>query len=350
MDFQTLKSLAFTFGPFLASYGYSYYRNLKAQSRANAPTRRPVPPHVRNALSLLYIGAVASLLFSLPLFAPENIIHFSSSRLQTPSEILWRRVAALRPHGDLTPFDDQLRSRLMSIDSRCLYLVYGPNAMVDCPFCSLDDPRSYLVYVLPTILVPHLANLAALGIATSAAVAGKEGSRWRMQATLAAFVFAAIEVYLFYSYDHTRNARVTRSADLTNFFWLMRTVRFMGIAALQATFAALLWVSATNRLFVTPYLAGERLDRVSQILQVATGKAAGAGLIANAVARDAELRRQHERYWQRESAATREVMQDDLVQQAVRAARSSGRVNLEVIEREARAYAEGLVSASSGPS
>jgi hypothetical protein len=346
MDFQTIKSLAWTFGPFLASYGYSYYRNLKAQSRTNAPSRRPTPPHVQTILNILIAGAIANIILSLPYFAPENTIRFASSRLQTPSEVLWRRVAALRPDGILTGRDELLRDRLTTIDSRCLYLVYGPDALVECQFCHSDDPRSYLIYLLPSLLMPHLGNIAALGLSTSSALAGKEGSRWRMQATLAAFVFTVADVYLFYSYDHTRNARVTRANNLVVFYWNMRLLRHLGIAALQAGFAIVLWASATNRLFVTPYTAAERLERISQQLQVAGGKTTAAGIVSNAVARDPQLRQKHDQYWQQETVAMRDIMSDEQVVQAVRAARSSGRINVEAMERDARTYAEGLVAAS----
>lgn len=346
MDFATIKSLTWTFAPFLLSYGYSYYRGLQAQARANAPSRRPVPTHVRTAIYVSGGVAVLYLMLSLPYFAPENVLTLSSSRLQTPSNVLWRRVAALRPNGELTARDELLRDRTLSLDSRCLYLAFGPNTMIDCPFCHPDDARSYFVYALPSVVLPHLGNIGHLGLSTSSMLTGKEGARWRMQTTLGAFLFAVLDVYSFYSYDHTRNARATRSEDLDLFFWRMRVVRGVGIAALQAGFAALLWVSATNRLFVTPYTAADRLDRVTRQLQTAAGKFGAAGIVQNAVARDGSLRQRFDEHWARDGLALRDVMADDQVLRAVRAARSSGRVNLDAVDRDARVCAEGLIGAS----
>jgi hypothetical protein len=101
------------------------------------------------------VVAAAFLVKSLPALSPENLFTRTESRLQIPTDVLFNRVAALRPDNRLTRSDEVLRTKFVNLESRLLYLQYGPDALANCPFCASDDPRTYLWYAVPAIVAPH---------------------------------------------------------------------------------------------------------------------------------------------------------------------------------------------------
>ena len=243
----------------------------------------------------------------------------------------------------LTDLDDALRTRLVSIDGRCLYFTYGPSTMANCPFCSSDDPSSFFYYALPDILFPHILNLFAIGLATSSAISGKEGGRWRTMATLLGSVAAIIDVSLFHTHDWKANAQVTRAQDLQFFYWQMRTVRGLAVALIDAGLAGLLWASSTNRLFVNPVSSAERLEGVTRIMEATRGKLGAVGIVRNVTVRDESLRKRGEAYWKKEGEIMGEVMDEKEVVDGIRGALESGRVRISAIEEEARLYTESII-------
>lgn len=296
---------------------------------------------MRNALNILFVFAVLALISSLPTFYPENIFTVTSSRIQTPNDVLFTRLAALRPQGFTTELDDTLRPRLASIDSRCLYLTYGPDVLANCPFCSSDDARSYFYYALPTLLLPHLLHLIVLGLATST-VSGYEGNRWRTQAAIIGAVLALGDCYVVGARDWKANARTVRAEDLDHFYWRMRTIRGLILALVDAGFAGLLWATSTNRLLAVPPAPAERIESVAKVLESVRGRLSAVGIVRNAVVRDEALRKKTELYWKKEGEVMGEVMDEREVVEGVRAALESGRVSVQKLEEEARMYAEGI--------
>ena len=346
IDWQGLKTLFFTLAPFLIPYLIRTFRRVQGQVHANVPARRPTPlPIRRYALNILFSAATLAFISTIPALAPENIFKATSSRLQIPSNVLWERVAGLRPDHSLTELDEKLRTRLVTVDGRCLYLMYGPDVIADCPFCNSDEPLTYFYYALPSILLPHFFNLAALGLSTSSAVAGKEGSRWRLHGVILGSLLALGELFVYYKYDWKANARATRLEDLFPFHWTMCLVRGLGIAIADIGFAGLLWLTSTNRLFVVPPSASERVDNAIRELEIASGKLTAVGIVRNATVRNQGLRNASDAYWKREGEVMEEVMGEREVVDDMRAALSSGRINLPRIEQEAGKYADGLVNA-----
>ena len=346
IDFQSLKPLFFTLAPFLIPYLIRAFRRLRGEAHANLPARRPAPlPIRRYALNILFAAVSLALISTLPTFTPENIFRLTSSRLQTPSNVLWERVANLRPDRNLTKLDEKLRTRLATIDGRCLYLKYGPDVIGNCPFCNSDEPLSYFYYAFPSILLPHLFNLVALGLSTSSAIVGKEGSRWRLQGAILGSMLALGELFVYYNYDWKANAKVMRTEDLFLFHWTMRLIRGLGIAIADTGFAGLLWLTATNRLFAIPRSATERVDNAIRQLEIAGGKMQAFGIVHNATVRNQSLRNVSDSYWTREGKIMGEVMAEREVVNDMRAALSSGRLNLPILEKEAEKYADSLISA-----
>ena len=344
-NFQNLKTLFVTLVPIAIPYAISTYRKFRTQSIRAASLRRPLPQHVSYALNILFFASVAFTIASCYAFSYENLITDTASRIQTPSNVLWERVAARRPHRVLTELDEKLKTRLASTDGRCLYLMYGPETVGNCPFCNSDDPKSFFYYAIPELFLPHLLNFIVLGLATSKAIAGREGSRFRTLATVVGCVLALVEVTAWSEYDWKANARVTRGENLFQFYGWIRLAKSVGFAMVDAGFAAFLWATATNRLMVVPPSATERVDDVLRQLEVSGGKMAAAGIIRNATARDDELRNKSEEYFKRDMAGWNKIMKEEEVQKSMRLAQSQGRLDISKIEVEAGRYAENLIPA-----
>jgi hypothetical protein len=349
INLQTVKSLGLTFAPFLISYALSYYRDIRSQVRANKPAVRAAPYHIVVVSNVLLSAAIAAIILSLPYFGPENIIKATNSRVSTSTALLFQRVAELRPNGALTELDQRLSEKLRSIDTRCLYLLWGPDVMVNCPFCNPDNPKTYFIYALPSILLPHLLNIGLLGLVTSVAIAGREGNRWRTQAALGGFIMAICEIFAFYNVPWHENANTFYSKDLVFWYSWIRMVRYIAIAVFDAGFAGVLWAASSNRLFVVPYTASERVDAVGRAMENTSRTLNIAGIVSNSAARDQELRRKSELYWQREEEVMREVMTSEEVSRAVSNVLGSGKLNMDQMDLDAKNFSERLFSVQEQP-
>ncbi|AEO71660.1 4dcafbaa-7f9b-4491-83b2-9419c4183c9e [Thermothielavioides terrestris] len=344
----TLKSLLIFFGPILLPKALSYYRSVRAAPRIQGLKVRPLPRRIRLAISLLLLTAGFFLLLTLPPFSPEHIFRLTQSRLQIPADVLFTRLASLRPHNTLTPTDLALRAKFASLESRLVYLHLGPSTVATCPFCTSDDPRSYLYYFLPELLAPHLANLAVVTAATSALLTRDDPrgvAGWRAPAALAAAALALADLYLVAAHDHAANARALRLAEIDSFYWTARAARYAALAALDAGLAALCYLTGTQRAFVRPPAPAERLEAVVRGLGGVKGKINAAGVVKNTVLRDEELRGRCNAYWAHEVRLMREMMEDREVVEGVNDALLN-RIDIAGIERDAEAYAKAVLMPS----
>lgn len=320
----------------------TFYRTQRAAIKSSSIPLQPIPAAAFKGLNILFISAVLAIVFTFPFFSPENIFTLTSSRLQTPNDVLFTRLGLLRPSQSLTDADRVLRGRIASLDARCLYLAYGPDVLTNCPFCLSDEPNTYFYYALPAMLSPHLLHLFALGLATSTAVAGKYGSRWRTLAVMTGAAMGLAECYLVGTYDFKANTRVHRPEDLDHFHWRMRTFRGIGICILDAAFAGLLWAASTNRIFALPPSVAERTETAIKGLESMRRRLAAVGILRNAVVRDEELRSKSEAYWRREKQVMSEVMDEREVVEGIRNAMSD-RIDVTKVEEDARSYADGIL-------
>jgi len=339
--FRSLKTILFTVGPLLVPRLLTWYRSQKVTTVTAPVERQPVPPPVYSSLNILFVSAVIALISTLPYFAPENIFTITSSRIQSPNDVLFTRLAIARGASGLTESDNVLRPKIASLDSRLLYYTYGPDVLTHCSFCNSDEPLTYLYYALPSIILPHLLHTFALGLATSSAIAGKYTNRWRSIAAMTGMGLAISECYLFGSYDWKSNARAHRPEEYVHFFWRMRVFRGVTVALADAFFAGLFWLSSTNRMFVVPPNAAERMETAMRTLENGRGKLNAVGILRNVVVRDEGLRRKSEVYWRKEGLFMGEVMDEREVVEGVRNA-LSGRIQVVKVEDEARKYAEGI--------
>lgn len=304
-----------------------------------------MPPQVLRVFIILVTIAVVFFIQALPTayFSPENIFSITKSRLQIPNDVLFTRLSTLRPTG-LTSADAALRSRIVSTESKLLYFKFGPDVIRDCTFCNTEDPNSYLYYALPAILAPHLFNLCVLALVTSGLFAGKEGAVWRTPATIAAMAIGLTEVYVVSSYNHLDNGRATRLEDIDAFFWKMRIYRCLALAALDGVFAWLLFLSSTNRAFLNPPSAAERVETSIRILEAAKVKVGHVSIIQNTIERDQELKAQNHHFWMQESQAMGAIMEEKEVVDGVNDALEN-RIDMATVLTEAKGYASGIVEA-----
>ena len=261
--------------------------------------------------------------------------------------MLFTRLSTLRPQNHLTPADLALRAKFASLESRLLYLQYGPSTVATCPFCTSDTPRTYLYYFLPTLLTPHLANLATIALATSSLFSSAAAPRWRTPATLAAVALAFLDLYLVASYNHTLNARALRLGEMEPFFWRARAARYLALALLDAALAALLYLAGTQRMFAAAPSAAERVEAVARVLAGVDGKVNAAGVVKNTVLRDEELRARGNAYWAHEVRLMREMMEEREVLEGVNDALLN-RIDIGGVERDAEVYAKAVLMPLSG--
>lgn len=337
---HSVRTLAVFFGPILLPKAISYYRSIRNPSRAQRLQIQSLPPPVGLALGVLGALALAYLVQTLPFWAPENLFVRSDSRLQIPVDVLFNRVGAIR---ELTPADDVLRAKFVNLESRLLYLQFGPDVMVECPFCNADEPKSYFNYALPSLLWPHIANLIVIAAVTSPTWTGRYGLQWRSIATIAAGVIGALEVYFVSSYNYQANSRALKLANMDMFFWSMRIYRFLALATLNAGLTWVLYLSSTNRAFGQPPGPSERVEMVSRALGSVKSKMSALAIVRNTALRDEDLRGRSERYWAHEGRLMAEVMEDREVVEGVNNA-LEGRIKIGDVTRDADQYAQAVLS------
>ncbi|KAJ4413884.1 hypothetical protein N0V85_003392 [Neurospora sp. IMI 360204] len=330
----TIRSLLIFFGPVLLPKAISHYRNLRRGSAAHGLKIRPVPGPVRRALLLLLSLSLVYLALALvPFYSPENIFRLTQSRLQIPVDVLFTRLASLRPPSVA---DNALRRKFVNLESRLLYLQFGPDVLASCPFCSSDDPKSYLYYALPKIVAPHLFNLGLIALVT------RYGYKWRYPATILSLVIGFADVYMVSSYNHQSNARALRLGEIDFFYWRQRSLRYLLLVVLNTLLASLLYLSSTNRLFASPPSPAERVETVVRQLQQVKGKINAAGVMQNTISRDDELRARSNAYWQHEVRLMGEVMEERDVVDGVRDALRE-RIVVENVERDAETYVRSML-------
>ncbi|KAK3067346.1 hypothetical protein LTR53_015844 [Teratosphaeriaceae sp. CCFEE 6253] len=337
VSWQTLQSLLFFFGPLLLPRVLATYRSIRSRPAAQI---RPLPPTTSYALSLLFVSGLLAFLSTLPLFSPPNLFRLTQSRLQTPAGVLLTRLAALRP---LTAADETLRKALDDggLDARLLYARYGPHVLTTCPLArpgDADAKQAYLFYALPSILAPHLLHLFALGIATSGLLSGKEGSRWRTVACIAGIVLGAAEIWFIANYDDTRNMRSTRISEIDFVYWKLQVWRGLAIAAVDGVLGWVIWLQATERAFLTPAPAAERVLDHAKVLEGVLARARGLGVLRNGTVRDAALRGTVDGYWVKEGEVMKDVFeQPEVIEAQQHAIR---RMDIVRVGREAEGYIE----------
>lgn len=280
----------------------------------------------------------------------------TNSRLAIPSDVLFTRLASVRPGQSLTAADELLQESLTTTAIRKLYLRFGPSTVLHCPFCTPLDPSTYLLYHFPrNIVLPHLFNFGVLGLATSATFSGIEASAWRLYVLVGALLLAGCDAYYVVSYSPNINANMPAPAGL---YWVLAILRPLTLCFYDAVVAFIIYASATKRflLFGGPprdpkIIQGhitELINKSGMALSSAGTKMRATNLARNAVVRNDDLKRSEDRYWQQviDHEGPQDlhsgVFEDEDVQAALSRAYGSGTVNVEKIRKEADAFVKGV--------
>lgn len=341
----SIQSLTLFFAPLLLPKALTYYRSLRSTPRTQI---RPLPQKTSHALAILFLSGLLAFLSTLPVFHPENVFRATQSRLQTPAGVLMTRLSSLHAVGE---WDERLRSVLDAggLEARLLYARFGPRVLVDCPLAKPGDlgaAKVFLLYAAPGILAPHLLHLLALGVATSTALSGREGGRWRTVAAIAGVVLGAAEFWFVAAYDDRVNQRSTRLNEVDFVYWKVLVWRGLAIAALDAALGWVVWLQATGRAFLSPTPPAERLVDHTKKLEAVLAKTRSLGILRNGVVRDAGLRAKVEAYWVKEGEVMKDVFEEPEVLEAQRAALR--RIDMEGVRREAEGFL-GTVFGETGP-
>lgn len=122
----------------------------------------------------------------------------------------------------------------------------------------------------------------------------------------------------------------------------MQLYRNIALAALDGLVGWLLYLSSTNRAFLTPSSTAEKIEATTRIIDQTRGKLNGVALMRNTTVRDKDLRAKVNEYWVREANVMSEVLETREVVDGVRNA-LEGRVDLVAVQRDADAFAEAVL-------
>lgn len=313
-----IKTLGIFFAPILIPRAISFYRSLRTSIKQR-PEPRPLPQLPRRAINVLFFSCFFFLILSLPFnpHAPSpNIFAQTSSKLTTSTQLLFTRLARLRPNELLTDEDDVLRTKLVTPLARKIYLRFGEDTLVSCSFCSLDNPNTYLLYHLPFhTLLPHLFHLLIVGIVTSAPVVGEQTSGWRNKFVLLAVSLALLDAYFVATIDPNGGSRGGSASNRVprSFHNEITPMRSLAFALVDAIFAFLIYVSSTNRFFYTPPTAAEQAEAAastaSSALSAALAKLQTVSLTRHAVVRDGGLKARDDGYWRTVAEVEKSAME-----------------------------------------
>lgn len=341
ISWGTIRSLVLFFGPILVPRAINWYRSARAAQNSQKAAVRALTTRALFAVSLLVSAAALLAVHTLPVLSPENVFAVTRSNPTTSTNLLLSRLATLRP---LTARDDVLQAKFESKASKLLYYKYGPDVLLDCPFCTSQEPSTYLLYAVPAAAAAHLANAVLVGLATAQPVTGRQGAQWRALATYAAAALAAADMYVLSQWDHVAgNEKARVLAEVTFLHWTLRACRYLALAGLDLLLAGLLYLSATNRMFLVPPSTSERVDAVTEGMHKTRARLQAAGIIKNTTARDAELRAAEARYWAFEVVTNQEAMESEEVVESMRDAVENRRIDLGAIGQDAETYAQNVL-------
>ncbi|PYI10352.1 hypothetical protein BO78DRAFT_404134 [Aspergillus sclerotiicarbonarius CBS 121057] len=377
---NSIKSVFIFFAPIIIPRAINYYRSLRV-ALATRPPPRAVPQDASRGLNVLFCAITLFFCLSLPFnpHAPsQSIFTLTHSRINTSTDIIFSRLARLRPDETLTAADALLKSKFTSVGARKVYLRFGPDTLTQCAFCSLDNLHTYALYHLPFhVFIPHLFHLAIIGLATSAPFAGPDASKWRKAFTIMAVSLALLDVYIVMTYDPMQYASAAVRAGVaipSSAYYQLGLLRPLVFAVFDGVCALLVYVSATRRFFFAPPSQADQVDQcVSASLNALSGttsKLHAVSVARNAVVRDKVLKDRDDAYWRTvvamnvDNPALKEIIEEDggggaaaptsiweeeeVVRAMSRAMAGQGGVDLARLGVEASEYVNGVTSGLEG--
>ncbi|KAL9624418.1 MAG: hypothetical protein Q9160_001381 [Pyrenula sp. 1 TL-2023] len=109
---KSLKPLLPFAATFLLPRAYSYFRAAQTSIRTSPPPRS-LPPKTSTGLNILFFSTLFFLACTIwdPLASRENVFKSSDTRLLASTDVIFNRLAAVRPLGTLTPEDLILKEK-----------------------------------------------------------------------------------------------------------------------------------------------------------------------------------------------------------------------------------------------
>ncbi|KAK6531565.1 hypothetical protein TWF694_002759 [Orbilia ellipsospora] len=294
-----------------------------------------------HALAFVFLLAIAS---SLSHFQDENIISATGARLLlTPNEVLLRRLETFRIRQgvpNISNRDILLLNALKTREGRLLYAAYGPRPLIECAWCTPLDPTSYLYYRVPSIALPHIANIAILGVATSS-FSSKVAGSLRIHATIAGLAVAMGEVLVVYNFDILQNTQAARPEDTYWFHWQLLTYRGISIAAVNFLFGVALYLSATGRYGFAPVSDREKIEAVAKSIELGLGHIRTSLFVKSTTIRNDSTLDYISNFWKKEAANRQEIAN----QLETTKSEVLGRMDIESINQEAFKFTSNLFDA-----
>lgn len=265
----------------------------------------------------------------------------------------------------LTPADKALREKFTTIVARKIYLRFGPEALTQCQFCSLDHVGTYILYYLPfNTLLPHLLNMLVVGLVTAAPFAGRDAAGWRNKFTLAGLALAALDIYIVTTYDPIQYAPAIVRAGMaapSDLYHQLGLLRPLALTIFDSICAGLIYLSATNRLFFDPPSQAEQVEQLVDMslpaIAQASSKLHALSVTRNAVVRDKALKDRDDEYWRAVVAMNGENAgvslhgdasiweEEEVVRAMSRAMAGQGNVDLAKLGVNANEYVNGVTAA-----
>ncbi|KAL4809139.1 hypothetical protein BDV18DRAFT_134018 [Aspergillus unguis] len=369
ISWNAIQSLVLIFAPIILPRLINFIRYIRV-ALTTRPNPRPLPAGASRALNVLFCSIVVFLVLSYPsgpLAPSPSIFSLTRSRITTSLETIFIRLARFRENGALTEADILLRSKLVSKEARRIYLRFGEKALMQCRFCTIENPNTYALFYYPlNSMVPHLFHMFVVGLATSASFAGREAARWRTKFTIAGMLLAGVDLYVVFMYDPVKSgpdAVRDGVAVPPAMFQRMAVLRPLALVCFDVVLAGLIYVSATNRWFFTPPSQADEVDKaVATSLAFMTGagsKLHAASVTRNAVVRDRVLKERDDAYWQtvvdmdgqKTPGVPADVWEEEEVVRAMsRAMAGQGGVDLAKLGVSAAEYVNGVTAGLDGSS
>ena len=185
-------------------------------------------------------------------------------------------------------------------------------------------------------------------------MSGFEASRWRTKSALSALALATIDIYVTCTYTPAIDPNLPSPTGL---FWTARLIRPLTLCILDSVIAFLIYASATNRflLFSSPSTDSETLHRAQErsltqtnlSLQFTLQRLHAFSIARNAIVREPALKAGDDEYWRAVIAmqgppGSGGVWDDEEVKAATARATGDGTVDIERLQREARAYVDSV--------
>ncbi|KAI5284807.1 hypothetical protein KEM54_001059, partial [Ascosphaera aggregata] len=257
-----LTTVLLFLAPLVWRYGRGVVASIVKGLRKQSQPRK-LDAAAQRAINLLFFSSLVYLILSFPSLSSgtssNSLFQLTQSGLHTSIDVIASRLALIRS-DTFNSRDEVLLSKLRSQLGRKLYLRFGGDTLLDCPFCTFEKTWSFYAYWMPTnVILPHLIHFLVLGLSTSHPFGGKEARRWRAVAVKGGMLVFLLDLFMVFTYEPDwRRAAVIPPASTHETF---RVTRMLTFATYDAVVAGFIYLSGTNRLFGRQPSDSEKLGK-----------------------------------------------------------------------------------------